>query len=59
MRGVASSPDLVFVVAGFGQVTQQLPKFDIDKHGNRLDKPLDPYGQRLSKSDYPTACLPH
>ena len=38
----------VFMLAGFGQVTQQLPKFDIDKHGNRLDKPLDPYGGPLS-----------
>lgn len=32
------------MLAGFAQVTQQLPKFDIDKHGNRLDKPVDPYG---------------
>ncbi|KAL3141890.1 hypothetical protein ABBQ32_004551 [Trebouxia sp. C0010 RCD-2024] len=35
------------VGAGFGQVTEQLPKFDIDKHGNRLDKPLDPYGTTI------------
>lgn len=38
------------MLAGFGQVTQQLPKFDIDKHGNRLDKPLDPYGEPLSSN---------
>ena len=31
--------------AGFEEVAQQLPKFDIDKHGNRLDKPFDPYGE--------------
>lgn len=30
--------------AGFDEVAQQLPRFDIDRHGNRLDKPLDPYG---------------
>ncbi|DBB11172.1 TPA: hypothetical protein ACH3X3_006625 [Trebouxia sp. C0006] len=29
---------------GFESIEGQLPKFDIDKHGNRLDKPLDPYG---------------
>ncbi|KAL3153437.1 hypothetical protein ABBQ38_011772 [Trebouxia sp. C0009 RCD-2024] len=34
---------------GFGQVTQQLPKFDIDKHGNRLDRPWDPYGTTTLK----------
>ena len=32
------------VDVGFEGVADQLPKFDIDKHGNRLDKPLDPYG---------------
>ena len=30
---------------GFEGIADQLPKFDIDKHGNRLDKPLDPYGE--------------
>ena len=38
------------MIAGFGQVMQQLPKFDIDKHGNRLDKLLDPYGEPLSSN---------
>ncbi|KAL0042853.1 hypothetical protein WJX79_001571 [Trebouxia sp. C0005] len=32
------------VSTGFDSIEGQLPKFDIDKHGNRLDKPLDPYG---------------
>ncbi|DBA76330.1 TPA: hypothetical protein ACH3X1_010042 [Trebouxia sp. C0004] len=30
---------------GFEGIEGQLPKFDIDKHGNRLDKPWDPYGE--------------
>ena len=32
---------------GFESIEGQLPKFDIDKHGNRLDKPLDPYGKTV------------
>ncbi|KAL0030329.1 hypothetical protein WJX77_010230 [Trebouxia sp. C0004] len=32
------------VSTGFEGIEGQLPKFDIDKHGNRLDKPWDPYG---------------
>ena len=29
---------------GFAAVSQQLPTFAIDRHGNRVGKPLDPYG---------------
>ena len=30
---------------GFAAVSQQLPTFAIDRHGNRVGKPLDPYGE--------------
>ena len=49
---------LTFMCAGFDQVTQQLPKFDIDKHGNRLDKPLDPYGEIAPPPPPPPPTLP-
>ena len=38
----------VLCTAGFGDAIGQLPKFDIDKHGNRLDQPFDPYGKPKS-----------
>ena len=34
-----------FASVSFASVSQQLPTFAIDRHGNRVDKPLDPYGE--------------
>lgn len=42
--------------AGFEGIADQLPKFDIDKHGNRLDKPVDPYGEACRCSACQICC---